>query len=152
MWVKKNKNINHHPVITINICGMVCLPFPVMGGLWHYFTHVITIFGGNNHPLTSQSVILLIFNGISKIIIVDISGYYWMVKKKESNIQKNIVSPIIAIFNTPSSHSSKHPQHWSPQWECHRPSGRQRRRWRCPTGCEGWPKEPDTRAAWDVAA
>ena len=33
------KTINHPPLITINICGIVCPPSQ-MGGLWHCFSHI----------------------------------------------------------------------------------------------------------------
>ena len=41
MWLKQcHKRTHHPPVITIFIGG-INLPFPVMGGLWHCFNHII---------------------------------------------------------------------------------------------------------------
>jgi hypothetical protein len=43
MWLKQ-RHVYHPPVITIFIGGRN-LPFPVMGGLWHCFTHIINYIG-----------------------------------------------------------------------------------------------------------
>ena len=43
MWVKQC-HCHHPPVATIFVGG-INLPFPVMGGLWHCFTHQITRIG-----------------------------------------------------------------------------------------------------------
>ena len=41
LMLVKQCHFYHPPVITIVIGGMFTVPFPVMGGLWHGFTHII---------------------------------------------------------------------------------------------------------------